>query len=60
MGAWLVNDSFAAPAGSAGFTQPALRMLPRPWFESAWRRAVIDMHIPDWDPKFLSEFDSDR
>jgi hypothetical protein len=23
-------------------------------------RAVIDMHIPDWDPKFLSEFDADR
>jgi hypothetical protein len=35
-------------------------MLPRPWFESAWRRAVIDMHIPDWDPTFLSEFNADR
>ena len=33
---------------------------PRPrWFENAWRRAVIDMHIPDWDSKFLSEFDPD-
>jgi hypothetical protein len=31
-----------------------------PWFEYAWRRAVIDMHIPDWDPKFLSEFNADR
>jgi hypothetical protein len=30
------------------------------WFENAWRRAVIDMHIPDWDPRFLSEFDADR
>jgi hypothetical protein len=30
------------------------------WFEQAWRRAVIDMHIPDWDEKFLSEFDADR
>ena len=27
------------------------------WYESAYRRAVIDMHIPDWDPMFLSEFD---
>lgn len=35
------------------------RPSPR-WFETAWRRAVIDMHIPDWDPKFLSEFDADR
>ena len=27
------------------------------WFKNAWRRAVIDMHIPDWDPQFLSKFD---
>ncbi len=27
------------------------------WYERAWRRAVIDMHIPDWDPLFLSKFD---
>jgi len=30
------------------------------WFEKAWRRAVIDMHIPDWDEKFLSEFNADE
>ena len=23
------------------------------WYETAYRRAVIDMHIPDWDEKFL-------
>jgi hypothetical protein len=28
------------------------------WYARAYRRAVIDMHIPDWDDKFLSEFDS--
>lgn len=33
---------------------------PAHWFESAWRRAVIDMHIPDWDPAFLSKFDPDQ
>lgn len=27
------------------------------WFKTAYRRAVIDMHIPDWDPQFLSQFD---
>ena len=32
----------------------------RPWFKTAYRRAVIDMHIPDWDEAFLSRFDSDR
>lgn len=30
------------------------------WFESSFRRALVDMHIPDWDPSFLSEFDSDE
>jgi hypothetical protein len=28
------------------------------WYETAYRRAVIDMHIPDWDERFLSEFDA--
>ena len=27
------------------------------WFEHAWRRSTIDMHIPDWDPEFMSKFD---
>jgi hypothetical protein len=31
---------------------------PKRWFERAYRRAVIDMHIPDWDEQFLSEFDA--
>jgi hypothetical protein len=30
------------------------------WFSSAYRRAVIDMHIPDWDEQFLSQFDAER
>jgi hypothetical protein len=30
------------------------------WYEHAYRRAVIDMHIPDWDENFLSEFDPDQ
>jgi hypothetical protein len=30
------------------------------WYEAAYRRAVIDMHIPDWDDKFLSEFNADQ
>ena len=30
------------------------------WYESAYRRAVIDMHIPDWDDAFLSQFDPDQ
>ncbi len=30
------------------------------WYQTAYRRAVVDMHIPDWDPAFLSEFDADQ
>ena len=46
----------AAPAVAA---EPNRVGNPR-WFENAWRRAVIDMHIPDWDEKFLSQFDADE
>jgi hypothetical protein len=28
-----------------------------PWYSTAYRRAVIDMHIPDWDDAFLSRLD---
>jgi hypothetical protein len=28
-----------------------------PWYVRAYRRAVIDMHIPDWDDRFLSRVD---
>jgi hypothetical protein len=28
-----------------------------PWYANAYRRAVIDMHIPDWDDAFFAKFD---
>ncbi|MFO0892348.1 MAG: alpha-amylase family protein [Isosphaeraceae bacterium] len=31
-----------------------------PWYTAAYRRAVIDMHIPDWDERFLSKVDVSR
>ena len=49
---------FPIQAAPDTITNPP-RLIPR-WFQNAWRRAVIDMHIPDWDPKFLSEFDADQ
>ena len=27
------------------------------WFKKSYRRNLIDMHIPDWNEKFLSKFD---
>jgi hypothetical protein len=41
-------------------TKPLPAPRPGKWYQSAFRRAVIDMHIPDWDEKFLSEFDADQ
>ena len=32
----------------------------QPWYRSAYRRAVIDMHIPDWDDQFLSKVNIDQ
>ena len=27
------------------------------WFQRGYRRMLVDMHIPDWDPAFLSKYD---
>jgi len=27
------------------------------WYQKAYRRNVVDMHIADWDERFMSEFD---
>lgn len=27
------------------------------WYKKAWRRHLCDMHIDDWSPEFLSQFD---
>ena len=31
-----------------------------PWYKNAWRRSVLDMHITDHDPSFLSQYDAGR
>jgi len=31
-----------------------------PWYKNAFRRAVVDMHISDWDEDFLTKFDPER
>lgn len=30
------------------------------WFKQSYRRNLVDMHIPDWDEQFLSEFNPER
>ena len=31
--------------------------MDRPWFQRDYRRMLVDMHIPDWDPEFLAKYD---
>jgi len=31
--------------------------MPQPWFQRGYRRMLVDMHIPDWDERFLSKYD---
>ncbi|NIM05036.1 MAG: hypothetical protein GTO55_03540, partial [Armatimonadetes bacterium] len=28
-----------------------------PWHKTHWRRILVDAHIPDWDVRFLSQWD---
>lgn len=30
------------------------------WYENSYRRSLVDMHIDDWDEKFLSQFDPEE
>ncbi len=30
------------------------------WYEKSYRRNLVDMHIEDWNPEFLSEFDPEK
>lgn len=34
--------------------------LPNDWFKRAYRRAVVDMHITDDNPEFMSKFDPEE
>jgi hypothetical protein len=48
LGAVLAGHPLAHCAGAAS-SPDAQPNRPKPrWFENAWRRAVIDLHIPDW------------
>jgi hypothetical protein len=29
------------------------------WYHDKFRRTLLDMHIEDWDDRFLSEYDPD-
>ncbi len=60
LGAVVTSNITAAFAADYDTPRRATTAPAPPWFSKAWRRAVIDMHIPDYDPKFLSEFDADQ
>jgi len=50
----------AGAMSAVGIASGAAAQQTLPWYREAYRRAVIDMHIPDWDEKFLSKFDPDE
>lgn len=45
-----------AARATSGTASAPVGTPPSKWYENAWRRAVIDMHIPDWDERFFSQF----
>ncbi len=51
-GAWPKIHAQAGPQAEAGASYPAK------WPEGAYRRLLVDTHIPDWDPALLARFDA--
>lgn len=35
-------------------------MTDKKWYHSSYRRNLIDMHIPDWNPEFFSELNTEE
>ena len=35
-------------------------MIVSKWYETSYWRNLMDMHIPDWNPDFMSKFDPER
>lgn len=33
--------------------------MPKPWYRAGAKCLLVDMHIPDWDEKFLRDFSGD-
>ena len=46
-----------ASAGPASFADDGVKFSTE-WPKQVYRRLLIDTHIPDWDPLFLSRFDT--
>ena len=53
--AWLAAGASTLSFGAPAPQQPTSQVAP--WYKTVYRRNVIDMHITDWNPQFLSEFD---
>jgi len=55
-----VLGSVARPRGAGalpGAMAEAPARVPR-WPDETFRRSLVDMHVPDWDPVLLSKFDA--
>lgn len=50
-----LQPALLAPAESLTGAQAAV-----PWYRRSYRRHFFDMHIPDWNPEFLSRLDPEQ
>jgi hypothetical protein len=49
--------TFTQAHPGAGFTEDGITFSTE-WPKQVYRRLLIDAHVPDWDPRFLSQFDT--
>jgi hypothetical protein len=61
-----IAAGFAGLAGTRGIgagplpQEPAATFANPKWPEGAYRRVLVDTHVPDWDPRLLGSFDAAR
>ena len=60
----IVGALLAAPpivvTGKNACPTPIGRDMSKPWYQRCYRRMLVDMHITDWDEKFLSQYDPEK
>ncbi|MFN8008128.1 MAG: hypothetical protein U0V70_14110 [Terriglobia bacterium] len=58
VGSGLVASQIARSSSALPSSSLLMADTKAPWYRHAYRRNVIDMHIADWNPEFLSQFDA--
>jgi len=56
----LLAASDAGAASPAGQKAADANMANKKWPQGAYRRILVDTHVPDWDERLLAKFDASR